>query len=142
MKLFIFSCFLTGEFQLPIWRQLLWSILYAGMVMVATGGNVIVIYIVLAHKRMRTVTNYFLCKQLMVIKCENYVFFFNLSFVVNLSAADTMVSTLNVTFNYVYMLKYNWPFGEIYCKISQFIASLSICASVFSLVAISIDRLV
>lgn len=65
-----------------------------------------------------------------------------LSFTVNLSVADTMVSTLNVTFNYVYMLKYNWPFGEVYCKISQFIASLSICASVFSLMAISIDRLV
>lgn len=61
-------------------------------------------------------------------------------FTVNLSVADTMVSTLNVTFNYVYMLKYHWPFGEIYCKISQFIASLSICASVFSLMAISIDR--
>lgn len=37
-----------------------WSILFGGMVIVATGGNLIVIWIVLAHKRMRTVTNYFL----------------------------------------------------------------------------------
>lgn len=73
-------------------------------------------------------------------KCINFVF--SVVVAVNLSVADTMVSTLNVTFNYVYMLKYNWPFGEVYCKISQFIASLSICASVFSLMAISIDRLV
>ncbi|KAL3278805.1 hypothetical protein HHI36_016328 [Cryptolaemus montrouzieri] len=59
---------------------------------------------------------------------------------VNLSIADTMASTLNVTFNYVYMLYSHWPFGELYCKITQFIAMLSICASVFSLMSISIDR--
>ncbi|CAO1423084.1 unnamed protein product [Diamesa tonsa] len=68
---------------------------------------------------MRTVTNYFL---------------------VNLSIADTMVSTLNVTFNFVYMLNSDWPFGTLYCKISQFVAILSICASVFTLMAIAIDR--
>lgn len=48
------------NFTLPVWRQILWSILFGGMVIVATGGNLIVIWIVLAHKRMRTVTNYFL----------------------------------------------------------------------------------
>lgn len=47
-------------FILPIWRQIIWSILFAGMVAVATLGNIVVIWIVLAHKRMRTVTNYFL----------------------------------------------------------------------------------
>ncbi|CAG9768769.1 unnamed protein product [Ceutorhynchus assimilis] len=114
-----FSLEAGNQFILPVWRQVLWSILYAGMVIVATGGNLIVIWIVLAHKRMRTVTNYFL---------------------LNLSVADTMVSTLNVTFNYVYMLYSHWPFGELYCKVSQFIAVLSVCASVFSLMSISIDR--
>lgn len=59
---------------------------------------------------------------------------------VNLSIADAMVSSLNVTFNYIYMLDNDWPFGELYCKISQFIATLSISASVFTLMAISIDR--
>ncbi|XP_063703938.1 tachykinin-like peptides receptor 99D [Culicoides brevitarsis] len=107
------------SFVLPIWRQILWSILFTGMVVVATVGNLVVIWIVLAHKRMRTVTNYF---------------------IVNLSIADAMVSTLNVTFNYVYMLNSDWPFGTLYCKISQFVAILSIAASVFTLMAISIDR--
>lgn len=106
-------------FVLPVWRQVMWTFLFVCMVIVATAGNIIVIWIVLAHKRMRTVTNYFL---------------------VNLSIADTMVSTLNVTFNYTYMLNVDWPFGNLYCKISQFVAILSICASVFTLMAISIDR--
>lgn len=108
-----------NQFILPWWRQMIWTVLFAGMIAVATGGNLIVIWIVLAHKRMRTVTNYFL---------------------VNLSIADTMVSTLNVTFNYTYMLNSHWPFGNLYCKISQFIAVITICASVFTLMAISIDR--
>ncbi|XP_017145064.1 tachykinin-like peptides receptor 99D isoform X1 [Drosophila miranda] len=108
-------------FVMPWWRQILWSILFGGMVIVATGGNLIVVWIVMTTKRMRTVTNYF---------------------IVNLSIADAMVSSLNVTFNYYYMLDSDWPFGELYCKISQFIAMLSICASVFTLMAISIDRYV
>lgn len=53
----------VNQFILPWWRQLLWSILFGGMVIVATGGNLIVVWIVLAHKRMRTVTNYFIGKK-------------------------------------------------------------------------------
>lgn len=108
-----------NQFILPWWKQLIWTILFGGMVIVATGGNLIVIWIVLANKRMRTVTNYFL---------------------VNLAIADAMVSSLNVTFNYTYMVNSDWPFGRLYCKISQFVAVLSICASVFTLMAISVDR--
>lgn len=62
----VIDCFVEvdegNRFILPLWRQAYWSILYAGMVIVATGGNLIVIWIVLAHKRMRTVFNYFLRK--------------------------------------------------------------------------------
>ncbi|XP_058797727.1 tachykinin-like peptides receptor 99D [Phymastichus coffea] len=109
----------ANKFILPLWRQIIWSVLFASMIVVATVGNLLVVYIVLAHKRMRTVTNYFL---------------------VNLSIADALVSTLNVTFNYTYMLNSTWPFGNLYCKISQSIAVITICASVFTLMAISIDR--
>ncbi|XP_075971381.1 tachykinin-like peptides receptor 99D isoform X2 [Anticarsia gemmatalis] len=109
------------SFILPWWRQVLWTVLFAGMVVVATVGNLVVIWIVLANKRMRSVTNYFL---------------------VNLSVADAMVSTLNVTFNFTYMLNSDWPFGHFYCKFCQFIAVLSISASVFTLLAISVDRFV
>jgi hypothetical protein len=45
---------------LPPWRQLIWSVLFVLMATVATGGNLIVIWIVMSHKRMRTVTNYFI----------------------------------------------------------------------------------
>ncbi|KAL7289374.1 hypothetical protein TKK_0016577 [Trichogramma kaykai] len=107
------------KFILPLWRQVLWSLLFGCMIIVATGGNIIVIWIVLAHKRMRTVTNYFL---------------------VNLSIADTTVSTLNVIFNFIYMLNSHWPFGDLYCRINPIIAVITVTASVYTLMAISIDR--
>ena len=50
-----------------------------------------VIWIVLSHARMRSVTNYF---------------------IVNLSIADTLNATLNVIPNFIYMLTGNWPFGR------------------------------
>lgn len=106
-------------FILPWYQQLIWSLAFGIMVIVAAGGNLIVIWIVLTNRRMRTVTNYF---------------------IVNLSIADTMVSLLNVVFNFAYMLDGNWPFGEVYCKFSNFISILSVAASVFTLMAISIDR--
>lgn len=64
-----------NEYIMPWYQQVMWSTLFGLMVTVAAGGNITVIWIVLAHKRMRTVTNYF---------------------ILNLSLADTMVSTLNV----------------------------------------------
>ncbi|VVC27941.1 Neurokinin receptor,G protein-coupled receptor, rhodopsin-like,GPCR, rhodopsin-like, 7TM [Cinara cedri] len=109
----------SNQFELSWWHQLAWTALFVPMITVATGGNLIVIWIVMTNKRMRNVTNYFL---------------------VNLSIADAMVSTLNVSVNFSYMLTSNWSFGTAYCKISQFVAVLSICASVFTLMAISIDR--
>lgn len=109
----------TFEANIPWWRKMIWSILFGAMVVVACTGNVTVIWIVLAHKRMRTVTNYLL---------------------VNLSIADAMSSTLNVIPNYSYMLTGHWPFGALYCRIVQFVSMLSICASVFSLMAIAFDR--
>lgn len=77
---------------------------------------------------------FFLCDW----KSKNNNQMFDIS--VNLSIADTMVSSLNVPFNFVYMLNGNWPFGNIYCKICCYISMVSVCGSVFTLVAISGDR--
>ena len=108
-----------GLFLLPWYMQLFWHVMFGIMVIVAAGGNLIVIYIVLSDRKMRTVTNIFL---------------------VNLSIADAMNATLNVIFNFNYMLRMDWPFINVYCTIVEFISVLSISASVFTLMAISFDR--
>lgn len=72
-----------------------------------------------AHREMRTITNYFL---------------------LNLSVADLLMSSLNCIFNFIYMLNSDWPFGPIYCTVNNFMGNLTVAASVFTLVAISFDR--
>eukprot|EP00914_Ancora_sagittata_P000290 GHVO01000807.1.p1 GENE.GHVO01000807.1~~GHVO01000807.1.p1 ORF type:complete len:387 (+),score=24.43 GHVO01000807.1:235-1395(+) len=109
----------SNPFIMPWYISLLYIVAFVVMVLVASGGNLIVIWIVLAHKRMRTVTNYFL---------------------VNLAAADLMITILNTLFNFVYMLYSSWPFGLIYCKLTQFTSICTIAASVFTFMAIAIDR--
>jgi tachykinin-like receptor len=49
-----------NAYIMPWFQQVIWSSLFGLMVTIAAGGNIIVIWIVLAHKRMRTVTNYFI----------------------------------------------------------------------------------
>jgi tachykinin-like receptor len=34
----------------------------------------------------------------------------------------------------------HWPFGGFYCTVNNFIANVTVAASVFTLVAISFDR--
>ena len=109
-----------GNPYIPVWYiQLTYIVAFVSMVLVAAGGNIIVIWIVMAHKRMRTVTNYFL---------------------VNLAVADALISILNTLFNFIYMVYSDWPFGRTYCKFTQFIAPCTISASVFTFMAIAIDR--
>ncbi|XP_011153764.1 tachykinin-like peptides receptor 86C isoform X2 [Harpegnathos saltator] len=106
-------------FNLPWWQKLLWSLIYTIIVLVAIGGNSIVMWIVLAHRRMRTITNYFL---------------------VNLSVADLMMSSLNCGFNFIFLVNSDWPFGAVYCTINNFVAHVTVASSVFTLVVISFDR--
>ncbi|XP_069952980.1 tachykinin-like peptides receptor 99D isoform X2 [Cherax quadricarinatus] len=101
------------------WQQFLWTLVFGAMMAMAVGGNSLVMWIICAHRRMRTVTNYFL---------------------MNLSAADLFMSVLNCMFNFIYMLHSDWPFGAVYCTISNFMANVTISASVFTLMAISFDR--
>ena len=57
---------------------------------------ILVIWIVMSHARMRSVTNYF---------------------IVNLSIADILNATLNVIPNFTYMLTGNWPFGKSFIHV-------------------------
>lgn len=70
---------------------------------------------------MRTTTNYFL---------------------LNLSVADLLMSSLNCMFNFIYMLNSDWPFGSVYCSVNQFMGNVTVATSVFTLVAISFNRYV
>ncbi|RWS03742.1 tachykinin-like peptides receptor 86C, partial [Dinothrombium tinctorium] len=113
---------ISGNIHRPfvprLWVQLLWSLAFGVMLLVAVVGNVTVIWIVVCHKNMRNVTNFFL---------------------LNLTVADLMMATFNASFNFVYMLHSHWPFGQTYCTINSFVSNLTVASSVFTIAAMSID---
>ncbi|TNN72064.1 Substance-P receptor [Liparis tanakae] len=53
-----------NQFVQPAWQISLWAVAYCSIVAVSVVGNAVVIWIILAHERMRTVTNYFLVRSL------------------------------------------------------------------------------
>ncbi|KAL7023259.1 hypothetical protein ACKWTF_012541 [Chironomus riparius] len=115
----LFSTVNRKPYELSWQLRIFWSLLFGVMLLIAISGNCIVLWIVLAHRRMRTVTNYFL---------------------LNLSISDLLMASLNCVFNFIFMIDSDWPFGYVYCIINNFIANVSVAASVFTLVAISFDR--
>uniref|UniRef100_H2ZW46 Tachykinin receptor 3 n=1 Tax=Latimeria chalumnae TaxID=7897 RepID=H2ZW46_LATCH len=109
----------SNQFVQPSWRIALWSIAYGAVVAVAVLGNLIVIWIILAHKRMRTVTNYFL---------------------LNLAFSDASVAAFNTLINFIYALHNEWYFGEGYCRFHNFFPITAVFASIYSMTAIAVDR--
>ncbi|XP_022319186.1 tachykinin-like peptides receptor 99D isoform X3 [Crassostrea virginica] len=104
---------------MPVWQKVVFITAYVVMIAVAAGGNLAVIWIVMAHKRMRTFTNYFL---------------------VNLAVADTLISLFNTAFVSTFLIYQDWWYGETYCKFSNFINICTIAASVLTFMSIAIDR--
>lgn len=63
----------SNQFVQPAWQVGLWGAAYCGLVAVSVLGNLAVIWIILAHERMRTVTNYFLVSFSKRILLLNYL---------------------------------------------------------------------
>ncbi|XP_041957508.1 neuropeptide FF receptor 1 like 2 [Alosa sapidissima] len=82
-------------------------------------GNGLVCLIVLKNRRMRTVTNLF---------------------ILNLAVSDLLVGIFCIPTTLVDNLITGWPFSNTVCKMSGLVQGMSVSASVFTLVAIAVDR--
>ncbi|XP_038614709.1 neuropeptide FF receptor 2 [Tachyglossus aculeatus] len=82
-------------------------------------GNVMVCFIVLKNKHMYTVTNLF---------------------ILNLAISDLLVGIFCMPITLLDNIIAGWPFGNPMCKISGMVQGISVVASVFTLVAIAVDR--
>ncbi|XP_074526737.1 LOW QUALITY PROTEIN: tachykinin receptor 1a [Halichoeres trimaculatus] len=110
-----------NQFVQPAWRIALWAIAYSSIVIVSVVGNIVVIWIIMAHKRMRTVTNYFL---------------------LNLAFAEASMSAFNTVINFTYAVHNEWYFGLVYCRFHNFFPIAAVFASIYSMTAIAMDRYV
>ncbi|XP_078069980.1 neuropeptide FF receptor 2a [Mustelus asterias] len=82
-------------------------------------GNGLVCFIVVRNRHMRTVTNLF---------------------ILNLAISDLLVGVFCMPTTLVDNILTGWPFGNFVCKISGLVQGISVSASVFTLVAIAVDR--
>ncbi|NWW79811.1 NK2R protein, partial [Climacteris rufus] len=84
-------------------------------------GNATVIWIVLAHRRMRTATNYF---------------------IVNLALSDVLMSAFNTIFNFIYASHNVWYFGEEFCRFLNWFPITAMFVSIYSMTAVAAERYV
>ena len=61
-------------------------------------------------------------------------------FIVNMSLSDFMMTTLNCISNYIFMRDRQWYYGDTACLFNNFLAILTISASVLNLTAMSVTR--
>jgi hypothetical protein len=89
------------------------------IVALAIGGNIFVVWVVVAHKRMRTAMNYFL---------------------INIAIADVMFVTFIPLFQAIDLLYDYWIPGRAFCKIFSFTGPCAIIAKAATLIAVAIER--
>ncbi|RLU16307.1 hypothetical protein DMN91_012067 [Ooceraea biroi] len=94
-------------------------ILYVPVMALAVTANMLVITVVFKYQYMRSVTNYF---------------------VVNLSVADLLVTTICMPVAVSQAVSIVWRHGEVMCKLSSYLQGVAVAASVFTITAMSIDR--
>nr|XP_061804420.1 neuropeptide FF receptor 1-like [Nerophis lumbriciformis] len=83
-------------------------------------GNIMVCLTVLGSRHMRTVTNLF---------------------ILNLAVSDLLVGIFCIPTTLVdNLITAGWPFSNVVCKMSGFVQGVSVSASVFTLVAIAVER--
>ena len=92
---------------------------YSILSVIAIFGNSLVCYVILKNKRLHTATNFFLA---------------------NLAVSDLLVTCLNVPFNIMRHVMYDWPFGETLCHLVNFSLMVSVYVSTYTLTSIALDR--
>jgi allatostatin receptor len=94
-------------------------ILFGIIIIIGLIGNALVVVVVAANAQMRSTTNLL---------------------IINLAVADLLFIVFCVPFTATdYVLTY-WPFGDIWCKIVQYLIVVTAYASVYTLVLMSLDR--
>ncbi|XP_043266794.1 cholecystokinin receptor type A-like isoform X4 [Venturia canescens] len=100
----------NGRVQIP---------LYTIIFLLAVIGNSLVILTLVQHQRMRTITNVFL---------------------LNLAVSDLMLGVLCMPFTLIGTILRDFVFGEVMCKLVPYLQACSVSVSVWTLVAISVER--
>ncbi|CAL8086046.1 unnamed protein product [Orchesella dallaii] len=106
-------------YEVPLSIIIVLSLLYGGISATALIGNLLVLWIVMVSRRMRTVTN---------------------MFIANLALADIIIGLFAIPFQFQAALLQRWNLPDFMCAFCPFVQVLSVNVSVFTLSAIALDR--
>ena len=106
------------RFYFVLW-MIVTPILFGIIFLLGTGGNCLVVYVILAKPALRTVTNLLL---------------------LNLAIADIAFLLICVPFTAYKYVAVTWPFGDILCKVVKYFLYVSAYVTIYTLVAISVLR--
>ncbi|XP_060071522.1 QRFP-like peptide receptor [Ylistrum balloti] len=101
--------------ELKTFLIIIYSVIMTGAII----GNLLVIIVILANKSMRTITNVFL---------------------VSLTISDTLIAGWNMPIQLGYYIHDDWTLGEVMCKLSAYLQTVNVQASIFTLTAVAIER--
>ncbi|XP_069557568.1 neuropeptide FF receptor 1 like 2 [Brachyistius frenatus] len=113
------NMFFSPYYQHSLYVAASYILAYSFIFLLCMVGNILVCLIVLENRRMRTVTNLF---------------------ILNLAISDLLVGIFCIPTTLVDNLITGWPFSNNVCKMSGFVQGMSVSASVFTLVAIAVER--
>lgn len=100
--------------------QVILVLMYVLTILLSIGGNAIVVYVVFALQRLRSVTNFF---------------------IVNLSGSDIIVTTVCIPFTVLAdLIYYYWPFGSFLCHVVPYLQVVATLQRAMTLVAMTLDR--
>ena len=89
------------------------------IILVALGGNLLILAAIYIDKTLQTITN---------------------AFIINLACADLLLTMIGMPFTLASSITYDWIFGDKWCKVNGMANSLFCIASILTLAAVSIDR--
>ncbi|XP_069128459.1 QRFP-like peptide receptor [Argopecten irradians] len=104
---------------LPLKELLPVSMVYGITLLFGLVGNVLVIVSVARFKKMQNVTNVFL---------------------LSLATADLLLVVVCIPVKCVAFFSYTWHFGEVLCKLVNYLQNISIICSVMNLTGLSLER--
>jgi RYamide receptor len=106
--------------NVPLYLKVLASIFYSISLLLGFGGNTLVLLIAFYYDRTRTVTNFF---------------------IINLAISDLVFVLLCIPSTYItaYLLQY-WPFSNVLCVFFNYMQTVSVTLTVYTLIWITLDK--
>ena len=105
--------------DLPLNIKVFFILTYSIIMVLSVIGNSLVIWVIAANTKMRTVTN---------------------TYLVSLAASDMLIAVVNMPFQLLFIVENEWTLGSVTCKMSSYVQGVTIIVSILTLSGMAVER--